>query len=118
MESADGRESQQETQLQQLQKELALTLERRDKAEAYCSQLQDDQRAVRADAELQQFRAVEREREKWEEQEQRWLAQLARLETRLHVIETTGLRSRSQSSARSPEWLPSSAASGCLTDFN
>ena len=36
-------------------------------------------------------------RETWEEQEQRWLAQLARQETRLQVIETTGLRSRSQS---------------------
>ena len=111
--SADG-ESQQETQLQQLQRELTQALERRDEAEAYCSQLQDDLRASRADAELQQFRAVEREREKWEDREQRWLAQLASLETRLHLIETTGLRSRSQSTSRSVERPPSSATPGCL----
>ena len=105
-ESTNGRESQQEMQVQQLEKELALALERCDGAEAHCSQLQDDLRAVRVDAELQQFRAVEREREKWEEREQRWLARLAKLETRLQVVETTGSRSRSQSSTRSREGPP------------
>ena len=108
--SADGDESH-ISQLQQLQQELAEANERRDEAEAYCSQLQDDLQAIRADAELQQFRAVEREREKWEEREQRWLAQLARLETRMQLIETTGLRSRSQSTSRSMDRPPSSATS-------
>lgn len=113
--SADGGESQ-TSQLQQLRQELAAANERRDEAEAYCSQLQDDLRAIRADTELQQFRAVEREREKWEEREQRWLDQLARLETRMQLIETTGLRSRSQSTSRSVERPPSSATSrsSCL----
>ena len=71
-ESANGRESQQGVQKQQLQNELALALERCDEAEAYCARLrlQDDLIAVCVDAELQQFRAVECEREKWEEREQ------------------------------------------------
>ena len=60
--SADGDESH-ISQLQQLQQELAEANERRDEAEAYCSQLQDDLRAIRADAELQQFHAVGRVRE-------------------------------------------------------
>ena len=110
--SADGDESHiSESQLQQLQQELAEANERRDEAEAYCSQLQNDLQAIRADAELQQFRAVEREREKWEEREQRWLAQLARLETRMQLIVTTGLRSRLQSTSRSMDRPPSSATS-------
>ena len=108
--SADGDESH-ISQLQHLQQELAEANERRNEAEAYCSQLQDDLQAIRAHAELQQFHAVEREREKWEEREQRWLAQLARLETRMQLIETTGLRSRSQSTSRSMDRPPSSATS-------
>ena len=108
-ESPDG-ETQHKRQLQQLQGELAQALERNQEAETYCSQLQDELRAVRVDAELQQFRAVEREREKWEEREQRWLAQLNRLESRLQVIETTGLRSCLQSSSRSVERPPTPIA--------
>ena len=52
-ESADGLgESQRDAQLQQLQEELALAHKRWDGAEAYCSQLQEDLRSVRAEAEL------------------------------------------------------------------
>ena len=114
-ESNDG-QPQQETQLQQLQKELAQAQERYDEAEAFCAQLQDDLRAVHTDAELQQFCIVEREREKWEEREQRWLAQLARLETRLYLIETTRSRSCSLSLSQSVKQPPSSATPGCLPD--
>ena len=50
-ESADGLgESQLDPQLQQLQNELALAHKRQDEAEAYCSQLQEDLRSVRAEA--------------------------------------------------------------------
>ena len=72
---SDDGQSQQETQLQQLQKELAQAQERWNEVEAFCAQLQDDLRAVRTDAELQQFRAVEHEREKWEkESRDGWLS--------------------------------------------
>lgn len=76
--------SRQETQLEQLQRELSHALERSEEAEACCSHLQDELRAVHVDAELRQFRAIKREREKWVEQERRWLAQLATL---VQVIE-------------------------------
>ena len=86
-------EAQEATQLERLKEELARAVERSEEAEAYCSQLQEDLRATRADAELQRLRAGEREREKWEKREQRWIAQLARLETRLKLIEMAVVRS-------------------------
>ena len=67
------------------------------------------------DAELQHFRAVDRERDKWEAREQRLIAQLAHLERRLEAIEVIGSRKRSrlQSSMERP---PSSTTSVSLPD--
>ena len=68
------------------------------------------------DAELQHFRAVDRERDKWEAREQRLIAQLAHLERRLEAIEVIGSRKRSRLQSSSMERPPRSTTSVSLPD--
>ena len=114
-ECGDG-ELQPEAQVQQLQLELSQALERSEEAENLCSRLQEELKTVHCDAELQQFRAVDRERDKWEAREQRLIAQLAHLERRLEAIEAIGTSRKSRSQSSSVERPPSSTTSVSLPD--
>ena len=104
---------------------------RAEEAEGYCRRMESDIERTHRDAELQEFRAVARERAKWEEREARLVQRIKKLERGAVVVsrntkqvereDSSGLLQRersqrhpaAQEERRSPRYAVTTVTSGC-----
>ena len=87
-----------------LQMELAETVERYNKLDTMCADLHDETLKIREQVELEQLRAVEVERTKWEAREERLVRQLQELQIQLAMTKGPD---RGQSTKNYPQAQPS-----------
>ena len=96
-----------------LQAELAESLERNRELDRTCSELHEQMQRVTMEAELEKLRAVENERSKWEAREEQLVQQLRELQSQLSA--TTHKQSEpGLASARRPSGVAGSRSAGVV----